>query len=94
MNDDKEDISFPAIQHLCKELTEELTQIGGFFYLFGLQHVQDDFVHGYFLLITPGLNNHSLIRMLFIIAFIRERQRQVLLFEAQKNIRRQRNSYF
>ncbi|AYV65382.1 hypothetical protein C2I06_00010 [Niallia circulans] len=48
VNDDKEDISFPAIQHLCKELTEELTQIGGFFYLFGLQHVQDDFVHGYF----------------------------------------------
>ncbi|WP_400246321.1 YheC/YheD family protein [Niallia sp. JL1B1071] len=48
VNDDKEDITFPAIQHLCKELTEELAQIGGFFYLFGLQNIQEDKINGYF----------------------------------------------
>ncbi|WP_312096335.1 YheC/YheD family protein [Niallia sp.] len=48
INDNKEEITFPAIQHLCKELAEELTQIGGFFYLFGLQSFQEDTIHGYF----------------------------------------------
>lgn len=53
VNDHKEEISFPSIQHLCKELAEELAQIGGFFYLFGLQNFQEDKIHGYF------FNNHT-----------------------------------
>lgn len=48
VNDNKDVISFPAIQHLCKELAEELAQIGGFFYLFGLQNFHEDKIHGYF----------------------------------------------
>lgn len=77
VNDHKEDISFPSIQHLCKELAEELAQIGGFFYLFGLQNFQEDKIHGYFLIIILGLSTISLTRMLFIIDSILERQMRV-----------------
>lgn len=59
INDNKEDISFPAIQHLCKELAEELVQIGGFFYVFGLQNFEEDKIYGYF------LDNHTWTKQLF-----------------------------
>ena len=48
VNDHKGALSLPALHHLCIELTEELSHIGGFFYLFGLQDFQEDQIHGYF----------------------------------------------
>lgn len=43
------EMSLPSLQSFCEELEKELVDIGGFFYICGLQDFHDDYVNGYYL---------------------------------------------
>lgn len=49
INSSKNEVSLPSLQSFCEELKKELINIGGFFYICGLQDFHDDYVNGFYL---------------------------------------------